>query len=130
MQALTTESRAGMPAVLMARTQGEELALPVPETRSGLRGSTVIPMRRAPRLREKVLVSECSTRQRSSETARRTCLREEGGSARALESESERKGSGDAQKKPMRAVTRLAAFGIERCGFSASPAACARGRHA
>lgn len=40
-------------------------------------------------------------------------------------SSSRRKGRKNAQKKPIRQVTRVAALGIERCGFSASIAATA-----
>lgn len=49
-QALTMEGRAVMPASRIAMTQGELLAFPVPETRSALRGSTINPIKNAPRI--------------------------------------------------------------------------------
>lgn len=47
--AFTIEGSVTIPASLMAMTHGEELAFPVPDTSPGFLGSTIRPIRKAPR---------------------------------------------------------------------------------
>jgi hypothetical protein len=50
MHAFTIEGRALIPALVMAMTKGELFAFSEPETRPAALGSTIIPMRSAPRI--------------------------------------------------------------------------------